>query len=70
MHWSSSRHYEREGSCMKPPECFPSDNPQSETTATVNLAIGRTETLIAKQQYTKTGLMQHLLTRGIHARNN
>lgn len=55
---------------MKLPECFPSDNPQGEATATVNLAIGRTETLIAKQQHTKTGLMQHLLTRGIPERNN
>lgn len=55
---------------MKPPERFPPDNPQGEATATVNLAIGRTGTLIAKQQHTKTGLMQHLLTRGIPARSN
>ena len=28
MRWSSSRHYEREGSCMKPPERFAPDDPR------------------------------------------
>ena len=28
MRWLSSQHYGKEGSCMKPPERFPSDDPR------------------------------------------
>jgi type I restriction enzyme S subunit len=42
----------------------------AEVLSTVDLAIEQTETLIAKQQRIKTGLMQDLLTRGIDEHGN
>jgi type I restriction enzyme S subunit len=42
----------------------------AEILSTVDLAIEQTETLIAKQQRIKTGLMQDLLTRGIDENGN
>ena len=42
----------------------------AEVLSTVDRAIKRTETLIAKQQRIKTGLMQDLLTRGIDEHGN
>ncbi len=42
----------------------------AEILSTVDQAIERTETLIAKQQRIKTGLMQDLLTRGIDKNGN
>ena len=42
----------------------------AEVLSTVDLAIEQTETLIAKQQRIKTGLMQDLLTRGIDEAGN
>lgn len=48
---------------------FPTDKLEqskiAEVLSTVDLAIEQTKSLIAKQQRTKTGLMQDLLTRGI-----
>jgi type I restriction enzyme S subunit len=42
----------------------------AEILSTVDRAIEQTEALIAKQQRIKTGLMQHLLTRGIDEHGN
>ena len=42
----------------------------AEILSTVDRAIGQTESLIAKQQRIKTGLMQDLLTRGIDEQGN
>jgi len=42
----------------------------AEILSTVDQAIGQTEALIAKQQRIKTGLMQHLLTRGVDEHGN
>ena len=54
---------------------FPVPNPCEQTKiaeilSTVDQAIEQTETLIAKQQRIKTGLMQDLLTRGIDEHGN
>ena len=55
---------------MKPPERFPPNDPRGEVIATVDIAIERTETLIAKQQQVKIRLIQHLFTRRLPARSN
>jgi len=53
---------------------FPTDKPEQSTIAEVlskvDQAIEQTESLIAKQQHIKTGLMQDLLTRGIDENGN
>lgn len=53
---------------------FPSSKDEqakiAEILSTVDRAIEQTETLIAKQQHIKTGLMQDLLTRGIDEHGN
>jgi len=48
----------------------PEQSKIAEILATVDRAIEQTETLIAKQQRLKTGLMQDLLTRGIDPHGN
>ena len=56
------------------PISFPTSKPEqakiAEVLSTVDRAIERTEALIAKQQRSKTGLMQDLLTRGIDEHGN
>ena len=52
------------------PESLPEQSKIAERLSTVDQAIEQTEALIAKQQRTKTGLMQDILTRGIDKDGN
>ena len=52
------------------PKSVPEQTKIAEILSTVDRAIEQTETLIAKQQRIKTGLMQDLLTRGIDKHGN
>ncbi len=55
---------------FKYPISKPEQTKIAEVLSTVDRAIGQAETLIAKQQRIKTGLMQDLLTRGIDEHGN
>jgi len=52
------------------PEALPEQSKIAEVLSKVDQAIEQTESLIAKQQRIKTGLMQDLLTRGIDEHGN